>query len=648
MSFSVTGHVDKASIEAEVSFVSGDLILCEPGNGFCGSIILRGVTASLVADGFFEDVYNISLSPGFGVNEYALPTSIGHVATIHEEEGLSYGELITITHPSDPLGIRFVEAWVTYYPSSGYVMSYESYDSNSLATSAYVALKPLIYPELLQTLSIPGAGAMLTSSLYKGIQGSFGGEYIVIYSSSRAAGYRWNGTTYEELFIHQTGSIYCASISDSSAVIIYLENSVNKIAVYEDLGTWTLDRIEPWNYSLEEVMLSGDYIITGGSYSAGTVLHLATLSVYYIADDAEYLDIVPSNYKRYRMYTGRVHGYSTTYESVLGGPLKQIVGYTEMTTSSSDFKKFGSIYAEGPSPYRPPGEDNVGLIGSMLMSHPIGYGPDDGIAIKTTNDQVFPFSYLNTEYNASLDLTFPTASTGYIFDEFLVNFSGQVLMAVSYTEAIPLYAYDFSTHKVFGGIFHPVKYPYYATSSASDTVDIIEVIKTHYDEVAPAVVTLRCNTVSAISATNDFEIAVQPAGTVVKFLLSSDNVTFYKWDTSAWVAESDISNGNSAEDFTTGCQSGFTFPADSFSAFIKIQLSSSVRDLTPVVSLETTKLYLTTISSENNAYLCDDSKVRIEHTSDTETSITSLIPQDVILAAQVTIIAPAYSSDYEG
>lgn len=649
MSIQVCGDNRKENIASDTFFVDGDIILSEPGEGLCASRVLRCSEDVLKIPGFFQEAFELDNSPSYGGNQRGLKILPGAYYSIVDKEEFGLGDSFILEHPKDPLGKRYVEAWVTYYPSAAFSLFLHSKDENVLGTSESVSIKPLIYPELTQTISSsPGLGPFLTQTQYHGIQLWGSGEKVVVYNSSAAIIYEWNGSGYSEGLVHSLGLVYSASVDGDSAIVLYQDSGDWKLALYEKDGTWNLDRVEDWALGQREVMLTSDYIISGGSQTPGVVFNKSDLSVSFEAVNPDYLEVVPADDRRYHSTNGRVYGCETAYVSVLGSPLRQTCMYTEMKISTSWVLEFGGWTGDGYKPYTSNEDGHVGFTGSLMMRHPLGSAADEGFILKTNQGELYPYNYLYKSYNAELDLSLPSISEGYIVDEFLVNFSSQVYYAAGSFEAVVLYEYSFSSHKKYSGCFFPVKYPYFLVNGSPDTLHLLEAVKTHYDEVPPATATLSCETPSAITTTDDFEIPEPPVNTMLTLLLSSDNSTFYKWNgVDAWVTESDISLGNSRADFISGCQAGFIFPADSYSAYVKIQMSSTARDETPEIGLSETSLHLTTISVANNSYLCDDSKVLIEHLSETETKITSLINQNVIMSAQLCIIAPPYNVDYE-
>lgn len=650
MSLIAIGSTNKTTLENDVAFVKGDVILCNTGVDLCSAILLKCVEANINADSFFTNAYSLAKLPAYGAGQTALPMHFGHTISVEEVSNVYAGDTFTVLHPSDPRKLRHAEVWITYFPSSAYSLDVFEKDANILETSLYISIKPLIYPELVQTIPTPGHTTGLPG--YDQISGSNGGEYIVLFSAPSAIALHWNGSQYDTCFEHTLGSAtVCASIDGGSAIVTYYDNIAGeyKIAFYEDNGSWYLDRTESWAYAAKGVQLTGNFIIVDGQSTASVVLNKADLSIYHTADDTNYLNMLPVGYKRYCLYTDVGYGYDTSYISVLGGPYRQVLAYSEVRYNTEYFRMFGSAYSEGYSPYLPDGEEWVSFSGALMHRQPMGRYPDEGVLIRTSHNELFLYDLLDGEYSASLDLRLPSqVSNGYVFENFLVNFNYQVSFVVSPTELVYLYNFDAATHKIWTDTFCPVIYPYFMTHGTGETVDLIEVVPTHYNEMSPAVVTLRCVTEAPLATTDDFTYDQLPVGTSATFLLSADNSTFYKWSGTAWVTETDIANGNTPEDFAIGCQQGFSFPENCVTAYVKAQLSSTVRDYTPTFTRTNTKLHLTTISSDNEAHLADDSKVSIVFTSDTETTITSKISQNVNISAQVCLIAPAYDQQYEG
>ena len=648
MNLLLCGSNIKQSIETETTFSEGDKMLCEPGDGFCTSRLLEHVTSSAGVMGFFKDTYDLTNTPAFGTGEYAARVHPGMSYVLAEAEHVKTGEGLELDHTSDPEGKRYTEVWVSYYPIVQAFPEVMSSDANSLVTSTRVAIKPKIYPELIQSITLPGGSGDVLLSPYERIKMSDGGSKVVVYTTTLVLLYEWNGTGYDQTLIHSSkGTVHYASVEGTELIVTYLDGT-EKIDFYTKTTSWGLTRTEAWPYASYDVLLYGSYIYVGGAVNAGIVLLKSDLSIFYEADNPNYEDVLPADYLKYAADNSRVVGIEEFAISYLGSPFRSTLGYTEFDLNSAYIKEYGGAFSEGYDPYLPEGEVHVQFTGVIMLRHPYGTGADEGFLIKTSHDELYPYDYLDGEYCASWNLSGFTQGGSYVFDEFLVNFSNSVFLAESPNELIELYSYSFLEHKKFINAFHPVKYPYYFVYEDDGIMKLIEPIKTHYNEVPDAVVTLKYTSASEVSGVSGFSTPEQAANTTSLWLISDDNSIFYKWDGASWVVESSITSGNPLQDFKAGCTSGFTPTAGTTEIYVKLLMRSAERDNTPEFPFLETVMTLSTFGSSDDAFLCDDSKVEIEHVSDTKTRVTSKLQEEVILSAQVCVIAPPYNESFDG
>jgi len=649
MNLLLSGNNTKGALESEVSFEEGSKILCEPGDGFCSARLLEQVISSARVDGFFADTFDTKNSPAFGAGEFALRVHPGMTYALAEAENVALGDHFDIPHISDPEGKRYTEVWVSYYPSIQAYPEVLASDSNTLVTSERVTIKPKIYPELIQSLPNPvGIGALLNFA-YEGIKMVGGGSTVILYNTLAVVVYEWNGSGYTHTLIHgNKGFVVHASVEGIEVIVTYNEGGDDKIDFYSKSPSWSLYRTELWSYISRDVLLYGAYILVGGAVEDGLALLKSDLSVFYEADNPSYSETIPTLYSKYPAETRRVVGIDHVAISVLGGPFRQRLAYTEFDHNSAELKLYGGSSAEGYEPYLPEGEHHTFFTGYIILRHPYGIGADEGFLILTSHDEIFPYDYLDGEYSASQALTSYSSTNSYVMDEFLVNFNSQVFYASGPEELIPLYTFNFSVHKVFSGVFFPVKYPYYFLSEGDDIVKLVEVVKTHYDEVPDAEFTLKYTSEADIDEVTGFSVPAQASGAASLWLISKDNLSFYTWSGASWDPENDVANGCVLQSFIDGCNSGFPLGAGLTEVYVKVLMSSSERDSTPEFPYLETVMSMSTFGSPDVAFLCDDSHVSIEHLGDGVTRVTSKMSEEVVLSAQVCILAPPYNEDFDG
>jgi hypothetical protein len=221
----------------------------------------------------------------------------------------------------------------------------------------------------------------------------------------------------------------------------------------------------------------------------------------------------------------------------------------------------------------------------------------------------------------------------------------RVLWAYGNEELIDLYSYNSVVHKKFGGVFYPVKYPYYLTNNLDGTLKLLRIVPTHYNEIGDGVLTLKFECPELISSTESFVSGYNGLETC-KFLISDDDVVFWKWVAPNWVVESNPSLGNDISTFTAGCEAGFA-PLNSKVVYMKVFLSSASKDTTPSLVRSDISLTVNYLSRSGKAVLCDDSRVSINFESPTSTKITSHDPGVYAMAGVVTVFAPPIDTNLD-
>jgi hypothetical protein len=301
--------------------------------------------------------------------------------------------------------------------------------------------------------------------------------------------------------------------------------------------------------------------------------------------------------------------------------------------------------------YLPDGQSDVSFTGGIFLRHPYTTSPSAGFVMKTSHGELFPYEFLRGSYSASFNIGLPNDYSGYILDNILVGFNVpsfggyRVLLSKGVTELIDLYPYDFGTHKVFNGAFYPVKYPYYLTNNQDGTLKLLKVGVTNYNEIGNGVFTLKFVCPEFISSTESFISGYNGLETC-KFMISDDDVVFWKWVAPNWVVESNPSLGNDISTFTAGCEAGFA-PLNSKVVYIKVFLSSASKDNTPSLVRSNISLTVNYLSRSGKAVLCDDSRVSINFESPTSTKITSHDPGVYAMAGVVTVFAPPIDTNLD-
>ena len=617
-------------------FTDGDTLLCDPGNDFCDTRLfnLMDIKCTKNSTGFYMNVMSSNKWPDFGTGKYGIPRRANVRLYPYDETQLTYLDSFIITHIADPDGKRYCEAWVTYYPSAGYDLSLFSGD-DILVTSDSVSMKPLVKPKVIQTIPLPAGSPttdFITSSYYRGISIRSSGEMFVIYADAWICVYTWNGTTYDITWEHEFPDTVRGAFVTSIGGLVHAGGTIYWLTADP---VWGID--ETYVVSIvtgEGVMPSGsvmtDFKKFGQSQKPYTYSHDGTLLE---SPTSERWSAWPAARWAYTS-SGMGIGWLNAQWSVLGGPPYWALTYG--TSSHVDHDEDG--------------EFNYSRAFFMF--------------------EFFYYTWITKDYKqfkyysldgSDLSLDSPSNNTtgGYVWTDYLVGWTYRVgygtptgagiFYCHTPTEKHRLYDYDFNTHKIYTNPFYPVKSSpiLYLVNDGLGNILVLEIKAAYYDQLSPVEGTFVVSTPAEITTTTNFTCPTQPAGTSLKFLISYDDVTYYKWNGATWVTEASIYNGNTQAEFITGCQSGFVPPVDKYAMYVKVAFYSTTEDDTPGFDWGTCKLSLTTISTANSSYLCDDSKIMIEHFSDTETKFTSLMGQNVIIAAQVCIIAPPYNVDYE-
>jgi hypothetical protein len=642
MNFFAVGSNKKDSIKGTISPSEGDKALCDPGVNECSSFLLECFNNNIPSDGLFSRFDDQKKAVNFLNGLNSTQFSPGVVRRFVEATGCTVGTELHVSHPPDISNKRFVEAWKIPYPSVELTPTVQSVNTPVLVASDKFALKPLIYPEEVQSLTIPpGTGDFLLSP-WLGIQMYNNGEKVVLYSNVAVIVLEWDGVGYSQVLLHQTGTVYKASVYNNSAIVTY-NDGTNKIAFYEKAGTWALSSTLSWSYSQSDVALNGSYILVGGTQQAGITLNKSDLSVYHAASNTNYIATIPTQAYKYPADPSVVVGYDTEYITA-GGYTTQKLVYTQYYTSSESMQIFYDAY-------RPEGQTNVRFYSPIFLRHPYMNDPYSGFVMKTSHGELFTYDYLHNWYSAPLDIGLPDSYSGYLFDQYMVGFflpstnDYRVLWAYGNEELIDLYSYNSVVHKKFGGVFYPVKYPYYLTNNLDGTLKLLRIVPTHYNEIGDGVLTLKFECPELISSTESFVSGYNGLETC-KFLISDDDVVFWKWVAPNWVVESNPSLGNDISTFTAGCEAGFA-PLNSKVVYMKVFLSSASKDTTPSLVRSDISLTVNYLSRSGKAVLCDDSRVSINFESPTSTKITSHDPGVYAMAGVVTVFAPPIDTNLD-
>lgn len=642
MDFFAVGSNKKDSIKGTISPSEGDKALCDPGVNECSSFLLECFNNNIPSDGLFSRFDDQKKAVNFLNGLNSTQFSPGVVRRFVEATGCTVGTELHVSHPPDISNKRFVEAWKVPYPSVELTPTVQSVNTPVLVASDKFALKPLIYPEEVQSLTIPpGTGDFLLSP-WLGIQMYNNGEKVVLYSNVAVIVLEWDGVGYSQVLLHQTGTVYKASVYNNSAIVTYNDGS-NKIAFYEKASTWALSSTLSWSYSQSDVALNGPYILVGGTQQAGITLNKSNLSVYHTASNTNYIATIPTQAYKYPADPSVVVGYDTEYITA-GSYTTQKIVYTQYYTSSESMQIFYDAYL-------PEGQTNVRFYTPIFLRHPYTNDPYSGFVMRTSQGELFTYNYLHNWYSAPLGIRLPNNYSGYLLDQYMVGFflpstnDYRVLWAYGNEELIDLYSYNSVVHKKFGGVFYPVKYPYYLTNNLDGTLKLLRIVPTHYNEIGDGILTLKFECPELISSTESFVSGYDGLETC-KFMISDDDVVFWKWVAPNWVVESNPSLGNDISTFTAGCEAGFA-PLNSKVVYIKVFLSSASKDNTPSLVRSNISLTVNYLSRSGKAVLCDDSRVSINFESPTSTKITSHDPGVYAMAGVVTVFAPPIDTNLD-
>jgi hypothetical protein len=632
MNFILFSDNRKTQIQSSVTFEEGSVVLCDPGLDFCSTRLfnLMQLDSPLNTPSIWNSIFDTDKAPSFGSNRYALNYRAGYRYYLYDEEQFTYNSSFIINHISDPEGKRYAEAWVTYYPSADYSLSYISGDL--LVTSDGVSLKPQVYLNVLQTVSLPAAASshwssFITNELNVRYSGDsmimFGGPYILIYD------YNTGTEEWEEALVYECGgTIISADIRDDLVIVCC---NTNQLVYIEKSGTWSVTGTYTgdleYYYDIIFILNDTDFCMASFTYVPVRYKISNRDTIYrYSEIESDWAALDPY------MMVRRGVILDEAYWSWAGGP-------------SYKYPTFGNLESTYVN-Y----DDTWAGIGFNERKY-YGFG---ATFAQYDNGALYGYTYLNM-YGPSQCRTVVIPSSGTDFwahHKFLVGFSGYAGYGVYYChnteEIIKLYDYVSATHKPYPNIIIPARSPNMSVVNIGDgTFKVVECIIDEYDTVTPVISLFRADTTKEITDLDDFSLPTPPANTSYKFLFSPDNITYYKWGGSSWITESDATNGNTYSEFVTGCQAGYAFPAGKYSAYVKIAFYTTDVKATPGFNWPDCLITLTTISSVNDTFLCDDSKILIEHLSDTETKFTSLMGPNVAVNALVGIVAPPYDVDYE-
>jgi hypothetical protein len=147
--------------------------------------------------------------------------------------------------------------------------------------------------------------------------------------------------------------------------------------------------------------------------------------------------------------------------------------------------------------------------------------------------------------------------------------------------------------------------------------------------------------VDVVSVTNmSAEELYVPTGTTLSFTFSDDNVTFYKWGGTSWDISSGASDGTDWATTLAALQSS-AFPVNTVpTVYVRVSMTTTDTEVTPrIFNLE---LEVGAVST-GRGHLADSSEVSIVFEGATRTVFTSLMQSNVLLEAQVSIVAPKYN-----
>jgi len=659
MSFQICGDNRKSYIEAQVTFEDGDVLLCNPGLDYCSlrAYDLIQLAGPINTTGFLKNVYNVNTIPSFGSNAYGFIRRAGFKYYIHEDDQFQFNESFIITHVPDPDGKRYCEAWITYYPTANYQPQLLTGD-DLLVTSTGTYMKPLVAPKLIQSINLPAAasaywGGFASSTLYTGLKVDGQGDQLMLTSGPWAIIYEWNGSGYTEAYANNFGSTVTGYVKGNSALVLQ-SNTINWLV---KSGTWSIDEsITPWSGQFATAHAGGTGFYT---FSTSAIWDLYDHDGNFVsgAEPSGDWSCWPATKWHYIGEAETGYGWLNQAWSVLGGTPFWALTFGKAGQSVTDYVCGSHSSWYGDFMYAIRDEDNYCYFSNrplFMYIYPGGYSGMDPFTFtwSTYIYQQWNYHYL---YYSDLSLDAPTSNTtgGYITGKYLVGWryvgdTSGVFYCHTTQEVHRLYDYVFATHKIYSNNFYPVRTPNYSLVNNGDgTLKLLELKAGFFDTLSPVTATFTITSPTEITTTTDFTIPSQDAGCSMKFIISPDNTNWYKWGGSSWVTEADPTNGNDYTTFKSGCQSGYAPPAGTYTLYLKIAFYSTNEDNSPGWDNGECYMGLTTISTSNNAYLCDDSKVKIEHISDTETKFTSLMGQNVIISAQVNILAPPYNEAYE-
>jgi hypothetical protein len=669
MRVQVTNQISKAGVQSAVTFQDGDIIFCDAGDSISTGLILECFNPQDYPDysSIWNAVYKLDKIADFGGNDFGFYRRSGLKTYLYTDNYFSYNEEVIINHVPDPDGKRYCEAWISYYPTTDYTPTFVS-GNNVLATSDGIGITPIVKPILIQSIALPAA----TSAYYTFFMSSITYETFrmdnygidvpttfCMWAGPHFVLYEYNdGTGDFELALH----VDCGSNVSGGAVknnanvglISYGSQAIKKLI--KSGGVWSVDSDHP-----SAGVANGQPFFTYGTgffrmYNKSMVpkrYEWDTWDVDYDwSIDADWLQYAPAikwQYPEYNWESISDLSFDHVLLSVGGGPY------------------FRAILSGGPNgylDYKSPGADGMyvsdleyGVLidGNSLMSLP-RIGRADGFVVRTHEGQLWGYYYLdgiNWEYGRSFST--PNPNSGYIWSKYLVGFTNteyQTPAGVFYChgnqEVYRLYDFVAATHKPYASLpYYPLEDDMYLVNNQDGTIKLLQMNVGFYDEVSGAVGVLVFNTTSPITTTTNFDLPAAAAGTSYKFLISHDNITWYKYNYISWVSESDIANGNTYTEFDAGCTAGYTPPGDTYTIYIKVGFTSTDPDTDCYFDYADCKMSITVASTSDKTYLTDDSEIEFTHVSDTETKIKSKLGQDVILSAQICIMAPPYNVDYE-
>lgn len=657
--FHVVGGNTKFAMQDDIAWYDtsdGDLVLCEPGADLCSSRLFNIREGyGYVSGSMFDEPYKIGDLPVWTLgNRRGYTYRSGIDAHVFDLTDFAYNDEYYVNHASDPDGKRYFEAWITYYPTSEHT-AYVSpgITGDTLTTSDHIELFPNLYPDLVQSITLPtGPDAEAQMAAYYdhiGFQPESDANMIAVWGGKYALIYEWNdaNTEYDQKFFFDYADCTAVrsvgiSVDGTVAVIHYWDNFLvtNRLATLSySGGVWTIDshRDAPQTGYTHQIYVTGTttkYIIIGGVAYTAAVYKLEDLSLYFEGSTVDDWDITGSYYN---------YAYDRTDPFAWGNAQSCFLGICHDAVIGKYLRTgYGNVY-EIEYPFYDPRFAEYTIYGPIMAWHDEdSYG---GTTVRTYAHALWPYPYHQDPDDVSFNM--PSVNNAYIWGRYLVGFGGRVYYChEDYpSETIELDVYNAATHKIYDGTFLPVKHPYYLTRHSDGTLKLLKIGK-HYDESSPGTINLRFSSPTHITTLTDFVSNIQHTRTDVLYLFSWDQATWYKYTTS-WVVESDPASGMTGTSFRTGAQAGLTAPAEHTLAWVKCYITTTDPDVSPILIPGSIKLSMTTISTATNAYLCDDSKLDVEHVSDTQTKITSKIGQNVILQCQLVVIAPPYDEQYE-